>query len=147
MGRIVLGVQEGVLELKVPLKGPYSLYKAFAQLRNHRDAVAKLSKWPIEPFVTEALALYDVAEQRVQNTAHRLGLTIDFDQINRDKRALTAVLPIITIAGQFLYKGLGILTANINPISLFTSIITNGVLTNFKIDKIFMGLFYRFEFH
>ena len=102
--------------MKVPLKGPNSLHNAYSQLRNHRDAVTKLNYWPLQPFVEEALALFDIAEQRYQNTAHRLGLTIDFELIHKEKRALGAIIPIITIAGQFLYKGLGTLTANINPI-------------------------------
>ena len=139
MGRIVLGVQEGVIEMKLPISGPESLHSAFLQLQAHKEEILRYNSWPLKTYADEALTLYNITEQRVLNTAHRLGVSDLYLGNTREKRALGALIPIITIAGQFLYKGLGILTANINPISVITSLVTSSIFTNFKISQILPG--------
>ena len=129
LGKVVFGVQQGTLDIKIPLRGPGSLKSSSDELKRQRDRMAEFNKTPIQGHYSNAMSIYNTVAEKELAVQDRLGLNKDYEVIafenNRPTRGLPALIPVISLAGKFLFQTLGMIKANIGTV-VFTATLLAG---------------------
>ena len=133
LGKVVFGVQQGTLDIKIPLRGPGSLKNSSDELKRQSQRMNEFNKDPIRGHYRNAMSIYETIEEKEKALQHRLGLTPDYEVMafedHRPPRGLPALIPVISLAGKFLFQTLGMLKANLGPVVFTATLLAGGFWT------------------